>query len=72
MEDEWLGESRAFREKEPGARLREEKLDLEPVSCGDATGEEDSSPDMVRRRTDLMLLNRQLDGGKTAVFMSKG
>ncbi len=25
-----------------------------------------------KRRADQMLLNRQLDGGKTAVFMSKG
>ncbi len=63
----------------PIAWLREEKFDLEPVGCGDATREEDSSPDeevsvcdMVRRRADLMLLNRQLNGGKTAVFMSKG
>ncbi len=60
------------------AWLRVEKLDLEPIGCGDAIGEEDSSPDeevpifdMVRRRADLMLFNRQLDGGKTAVFMSQ-
>ncbi len=54
-------------------------MDLEPVGCGDVTGEIDSSPDeevsirdIVKRRADQMLLNRQLDGGKTAVFMSQG